>query len=81
MRPPPASQQAHHQEELGLDPFEVRRVHRAGTFRFQTRQLFVSDTLLEEEIGREETEDGMGSIDFFDILRVPLDERDFGLRP
>jgi transposase InsO family protein len=61
--------------------FEIRRVSRAGTFRFQTRQLFLSDTLLEEDIGLEETDDGIWSIYFFDVLLARLDERDFRLRP
>jgi putative transposase len=40
----------------------VRRVSNAGTFRFQTRQLFISDTLLQEDIALEETADGIWSI-------------------
>ena len=59
--------------------FEVRRVSRAGTFRFQKRQLFLSDTLLEEEIGLEESDDGVWSIYFYDVLLARLDERDFKL--
>lgn len=61
--------------------FEVRRVSRAGTFRFQTKQLFLSDTLLEEDIGLEETGDGVWSIYFYDVLLARLDERDLLLRP
>lgn len=55
--------------------FEVRRVSRAGTFRFHTRQLFLSDTLLEEWIGLEETDDGIWSIYFHDVLLARIDER------
>jgi hypothetical protein len=40
----------------------VRRVSNAGTFRFQTRQIFISDTLLQEDIALEETADGIWSI-------------------
>ena len=57
----------------------VRRVSNAGTFRFQTRQLFISDTLLQEDIALEETADGIWSISFYDVLLARLDERDFRL--
>ena len=57
----------------------VRRVSNAGTFRFQTRQLFISDTLLQEDIAFEETADGIWSIYFYDVLLARLDERDFKL--
>jgi putative transposase len=59
--------------------FEVRRVSRAGTFRFKHRQLFLSDTLLEEWIGLEETEDGIWSLYFYDVLLARLDEREYQL--
>ena len=51
----------------------------AGTFRFQKRQLFLSDTLLQEDIDLEETGDGIWSIYFCDVLLAQLDERDFKL--
>ena len=57
----------------------VRRVSHAGTFRFQTRQLFISDTLLQEDIALEETADGIWSIYFSDVRLAQLDERDFKL--
>jgi putative transposase len=57
----------------------VRRVSNAGTFRFQTHQLFISDTLLQEDIALEETGDGIWSISFYDVLLARLDERDFRL--
>lgn len=59
--------------------YVVRRVSNAGTFRFQTRQLFISDTLLQEDIALEETADGIWSIYFYDVLLARLDERDFKL--
>ena len=58
----------------------VRRVSNAGTFRFKSRQLFLSDTLLQEWIALEETGDGLWSIYFYDVLLARLDERDFKLR-
>jgi hypothetical protein len=57
----------------------VRRVSNAGTFCFQTHQLFRSDTLLQEDIALEETADGIGSIYFYDVLLARLDARDFKL--
>jgi hypothetical protein len=57
----------------------VRRVSNAGTFRFQTHQLFISDTLLQEDIALEETADGIWSIYFYDALLARLNERDFRL--
>jgi transposase InsO family protein len=58
-----------------------RRVSHAGTFRFQTRQLFMSDTLLPEDIALEETAEGICSIYFYDVLLARLSERDFRLYP
>jgi putative transposase len=58
----------------------VRRVSNAGTFRFKSRQLFLSDTLLQEWIALEETGDGIWSIYFYDVLLARLDERAFKLR-
>jgi len=48
-------------------------------FRVQTRQRFISDTLLQEEIAWEETGGGIRSISFDDVLLARLDERDFRL--
>lgn len=57
----------------------VRRVSNAGTFRFQSRQIFISDTLPQEDIALEETADGIGSVYFYDVLLARLDERTFKL--
>ena len=48
--------------------------------RFKHRQLFLSDTLLQETVGMEETDDGIWAIYFYDVLLARLDERDFKLR-
>jgi hypothetical protein len=61
-------------------PYLVRRVSNAGTVRFQTRQLLMSATLLQEDIALEETADGIWSIYFYDVLLARLDERDFKRR-
>ena len=57
----------------------MRRVSNAGTFRFQSRQIFMSDTLLQEDIALEETADGIWSVYFYDVLLARLDARDFKL--
>jgi hypothetical protein len=61
-------------------PCLVGRVRHAGTCRLKSRQLFLSDTLLQEWIALEETGDGLWSIYFYDVLLARLDERDFKLR-
>jgi putative transposase len=53
-----------------------RRVRHAGTVRFQTRQLFISETRRQEDIALEETADGLWSIDGDDVLLARLDARD-----
>jgi putative transposase len=55
----------------------VRRGSSAGTLRFQTRQLFSSDTLLQEHMALEETADGIWSLSCDDVLLARLDERTF----
>lgn len=55
----------------------VRRVSKAGTFRFRAHQLFLSDTLMEEDIALEEVDDGVWSIFFYDVLIARLDERHY----
>ena len=49
---------------------------RAGTFRFSGHQLFLSDTLMDEDIALEEVGDGVWSILFYGLLLARLDERD-----
>jgi hypothetical protein len=46
------------------------------TFRFPTRQLFISDTRLQEDIALEETADGSWSISCYEVLLARLDARD-----
>jgi putative transposase len=54
----------------------VRLVCNAGTFRFRSRQIFLSNALAQDYIGLEETKDGIWSIYFYDVLLGHLDERD-----
>lgn len=57
--------------------YELRRVSNAGTFRFQRRQLFLSNALAQELIGLEEIDDGIWSIYYYDVLLARLDDRTF----
>ena len=59
--------------------YRVRRVSNAGSCRFQMRQLFIRDTLLQEDIALEGTADGIWSIYVYDVLLARRDERDFKL--
>ena len=54
---------------------EVRRVSTAGTFRFHTRQPFLSEVLAGEDIGLEEVADGIWNIVYYRTLLGRLDER------
>jgi transposase InsO family protein len=58
---------------------QVRQVSNAGCFRFNARQIFISDALIKEQIGLEETDDGIWSIYFYNVLLARLDERNYKL--
>ena len=60
--------------------FLVKRVTDAGTFRFQHRLLYIANALVDQFIGLEETDDGVWSIYFNNVLLATLDERDFLIR-
>jgi putative transposase len=55
----------------------VRLVSNAGTFRFNVRQIFLSNALAQEYVGLEETDDGIWGIYFYDVRLGTLDERDY----
>lgn len=59
--------------------FLVRLVSNAGNFRWHARQIFVSQALAQQWIGLEETDDGVWSMYFYDVLLARLDERTFKL--
>ena len=52
----------------------------AGASRFQRRVLYIANSLVDQHIGLEETDDGIWSIYFNSILLATLDERDYILR-
>jgi len=61
--------------------FLTRLVGSAGTFRFKTHQLFISEALNRQHIGLEETNNGIWSVYFYDVLLARLDERSWRLVP
>jgi hypothetical protein len=58
----------------------VKRITRAGTFRFQHRLLFLSNPLKGHLVGLEEVDDGVWAIYFNTILIAKLDERGYIIR-
>ena len=59
----------------------LRFVSNAGTFRFQCRQIFLSQALRQNYIGLEEVQDGVWAIYFYNVRLATLDERDFRIYP
>jgi transposase InsO family protein len=60
--------------------FLVKKVTDAGTFRFQHKLLYIANSLVDQHIGLEETDDGIWSIYFNTVLLATLDERDYIIR-
>ncbi len=58
----------------------MKRVTDAGTFRFQQRLLYIANAPVDQFIGLEETDDGVWSSYFNNVLLATLDERDFLIR-
>ena len=58
----------------------VKKVTDAGTFRFQNHLVYMANSLVDQHIGLEETDDGVWSIYFNTVLLATLDERDFMIR-
>ena len=49
-------------------------------FRLHHRPIFLSEALIDEHIGLEETGEGVWSVFFYDVLLGRLDERDYKVR-
>jgi len=70
----------------GLPPIEypghfiVKMVTNAGTIRFKKRVLFIANALQQHHIGLEETDDGIWSIYFCNVLLGRLHEHDYRIR-
>ena len=60
--------------------FLVKKVTTAGTFRFGTKLLYLANSLVDQPIGLEETDDGIWAIYFNTVLIATLDERDYLIR-
>jgi putative transposase len=57
--------------------FLVKKITTGGTFRFQSRLLFLAKPLTGYHVGLEETDDGVWAIYFNTILLATFDERDY----
>jgi putative transposase len=81
----PASQYRHSPRPYPerLPPLEypahyiVKKITTGGTFRFQTRLLYLSNAMVDQHIGLEETDDGLWTIFFNGFLLATFDERDY----
>lgn len=60
---------------------EVRKVSSVGTIKFKSQVIFISSVLEAEHLALEETEEGIWSLSFYDLLLVRLDERTWTLHP
>jgi putative transposase len=60
--------------------FLVKKVTTGGTFRFQHKLLYIANSLVDQYIALEETDDGVWSIYFNTILLATLNERDYIIR-
>jgi len=56
--------------------FLVKKVTTVGTIRFQRRLLYLANSLVDQPIGLEETDDGIWAIYFNTVLIGTMDERD-----
>ena len=60
--------------------FLVKKITTAGTFRFADKLLYLANSLVDQRIGLEETDDGLWSIYFNTVLIATFDERDYLIR-
>ncbi len=60
--------------------FLVKKVTTGGTFRFQHKLLYIANSLVDQPLGLEETDDGRWSIYLNTVLIATLDERDYIIR-
>jgi putative transposase len=57
--------------------FLVKKITTGGTFRFQRRLLYLANAMVDQQIGLEETDDGIWAIHFNGVLLATFDERDY----
>jgi len=60
--------------------FLVKKITTGGTFRFHNRLLYLANAMVDQHIGLEETDDGIWTIHFNNILLATFDERDYIIR-
>lgn len=60
--------------------FVVKKITTGGTFRFHHKLLYIANSMVDQNIGLEETDDGVWSIYFNKVLIATLDERDYIIR-
>jgi transposase InsO family protein len=58
----------------------VKKINTAGTFRFRDRLLYLANALVDQQVGLEETEDGIWAIYLHTVLLATFDERDYIIR-
>lgn len=58
----------------------MKKVTTGGTFRFQRKLLHIAAALVDQQIGLEETDDGVWSIYLNTVLLATLDEREYIIR-
>jgi transposase InsO family protein len=57
--------------------FLVKKITTGGTFRFRNRLLYLANAMVDQQVGLEETEDGVWSIWFNTVLLATFDEHDY----
>jgi len=55
----------------------VKKITTGGTFRFHSRLLYLANAMVDQQIGPEETDDGLWTIHFNGFLRATFHERDY----
>lgn len=60
--------------------FLVKKVTTGGRFRFRTRLLYLANAMVDQQIGLEETDDGVWAIYFHTVLLATFDEQDYIIR-
>jgi hypothetical protein len=58
----------------------VKKITTSGTFRFRRKLLYLANAMVDQDIGLEETDDGVWNIHFNIVLLATLDEKDYSIR-
>lgn len=57
--------------------FVVKKITTGGTFRFHSRLLCLANAMVDQQVGLEETDDGVWTIHFNGFLLATFSERDY----